>query len=72
MENCRVEFINESNQKTIVDFVYNKEADEMNYNLRFDPPLNDLKQNLGLMGYLCGRFLNMMDPSRSETDNTND
>lgn len=58
METCKVEFINQSGQKIILDFsLY--ENGELEYKPSFEPKV-DPKTDLGLAGQLCEIFISTL------------
>ena len=56
MDSCHVTFTSSSDQKIILDFVFDKEQDFLDYKARFEPQV-DGKTQLGLAGQLCEIFI---------------
>lgn len=70
MEVCKVEFINESGQKIILDFTLLDNGD-LDYKPSFEPKV-DPKTYLGLSGKLCEIFLTALINSPTEDKITKD
>lgn len=56
METCKVEFINQTGQKIILEFTLQDDGN-LDYKPSFEPKLIDPKTNLGLAGQFCEMFL---------------
>ena len=64
--NCNVTFEQE-NQKLIMEFVVSEDG-ELTYKPHFDPPV-DQKTKLGLLGFLCEKFIDSLHQDDEKAEN---
>ena len=69
METCKVEFINQSGQKIIIDFTLDDDG-SLEFKPSYDPVITDPKTNLGLGGQLCEVLIAALIKSEQEMTNT--
>lgn len=66
MTKSKVEFIEETGQKIIIDFTL-EDSGDLDYHISFDPKVTDPKANLGLSGQFCKMFIEALTASTTKT-----
>lgn len=56
-----------SDKKIVIDFVWNKETNDLDYNITFSKNYS-LTENLDFNGFLANMFLNCLQATEEDTD----
>lgn len=65
MQTCKVEFINDTGQKIILDFTLDDKG-ALEYHPSYEPKITDPKTDLGIAGQLCLLLVSALHNSGTE------